>query len=74
MQADIQTAPVSKKRLWAGRIISALPALFLLAIILGILYERTGNLLAPIAAHSLFNTLNLIALYRFQNELQQQPY
>src|SRR5256885_9668506 len=30
MQADIQTAPVSKKRLWAGRIISALPALFLL--------------------------------------------
>ena len=30
MQADIQTAPVSKKKLWAGRIISALPALFLL--------------------------------------------
>ncbi|MCI0405524.1 MAG: DoxX family protein [candidate division Zixibacteria bacterium] len=31
MQVDIQTAHVSKKRLWAGRIISALPALFLLA-------------------------------------------
>lgn len=30
MQSDIQTAPVSKTRLWAGRIISALPALFLL--------------------------------------------
>jgi hypothetical protein len=30
MQADTQTAAVSKKRLWAGRIISALPALFLL--------------------------------------------
>jgi hypothetical protein len=30
IQADIQTAPVSKKRLCAGRIISALPALFLL--------------------------------------------
>ena len=30
MPADIQTAPVLKKRLWAGRIISALPALFLL--------------------------------------------
>ncbi len=30
MQAGIQTAPVSKKRLWAGRIVSALPALFLL--------------------------------------------
>ncbi len=30
MQSISQTAPVSKKRLWAGRIISALPALFLL--------------------------------------------
>jgi DoxX-like protein len=30
MQANTQPAPVSKKRLWAGRIISALPALFLL--------------------------------------------
>ena len=30
MQSDIQIARVSKKRLWAGRIISALPALFLL--------------------------------------------
>ena len=30
MQSDTQTAPISKKRLWAGRIISALPALFLL--------------------------------------------
>jgi hypothetical protein len=30
MQADIQTAPVSKKRVWTGRVISALPALFLL--------------------------------------------
>jgi hypothetical protein len=30
MQSSIQTAPSSKKALWAGRIISALPALFLL--------------------------------------------
>jgi uncharacterized protein YjeT (DUF2065 family) len=30
VQSDIQTAPVSRKRLWAGRIISALPALFLI--------------------------------------------
>ena len=30
MQSDIQTGPVSKKVLWAGRIMSALPALFLL--------------------------------------------
>ena len=30
MQADIQTAPVSKKMLWAGWIISILPVLMLL--------------------------------------------
>lgn len=30
MQSTTNTAPVSNKRLWAGRIISALPALFLL--------------------------------------------
>lgn len=30
MQSATQTVPVSKKRLWAGRITSALPALFLL--------------------------------------------
>src|SRR4030095_3600989 len=30
MQSATQTVRVSKKRLWAGRIISALPALFLL--------------------------------------------
>jgi len=30
MRPGIQTAPVSKKKLWAGRVISALPSLFLL--------------------------------------------
>ena len=30
MQSATQTAPVSKARLWAGRILSVLPALFLL--------------------------------------------
>lgn len=30
MQSDTHTPPVSKKMLWAGRIVSALPALFLL--------------------------------------------
>lgn len=30
MQSDTQTAPSSKKMLWAGRIMSALPVLFLL--------------------------------------------
>jgi membrane protease YdiL (CAAX protease family) len=52
----------------------SLPALFLLALILTLLYERTGNLLAPIAAHSLFNTLNLVALYRLETAIQHSPY
>ena len=30
MQSDAQTAPVSKKMLWAGRVVSALPVLTLL--------------------------------------------
>ena len=30
MQSSTQTAPISRKRLWAGRIISGLPSLFLL--------------------------------------------
>jgi hypothetical protein len=30
MQSDTHNAPVSKKMVWAGRIVSALPALFLL--------------------------------------------
>jgi hypothetical protein len=30
MQSGTQSAPVSKKRLWAGRIMSAIPSLFLL--------------------------------------------
>ena len=51
-----------------------IPALFLLALILTLLYEKTGNLLAPIAAHSLFNALNLAQLYRIDFLIQQQPY
>jgi membrane protease YdiL (CAAX protease family) len=36
--------------------------LLALAVILTLLYERTNNLMAPIAAHSLFNALNFIRL------------
>jgi membrane protease YdiL (CAAX protease family) len=36
--------------------------LFVLALALTWLYEKTDNLLAPIAAHSLFNTANLVVL------------
>jgi membrane protease YdiL (CAAX protease family) len=50
------------------------PALFLLALILTLLYEKTGNLLAPIAAHSLFNALNLLALYQLEHRMQHIPY
>jgi membrane protease YdiL (CAAX protease family) len=36
--------------------------LTVLAMLLAILYEKTGNLLAPIIAHSLFNLVNFVAL------------
>jgi membrane protease YdiL (CAAX protease family) len=37
--------------------------LLLFALLLTWLYERTGNLLAPIAAHALFNALNFAMFY-----------
>jgi len=40
--------------------------LMALALVLTYLYERTNNLLAPIAAHSFFNALNFGLLYYFQ--------
>jgi hypothetical protein len=40
MQTDTQTGPVSKGRLWTGRIISGLPALFLLL-------DAVGKLVKP---------------------------
>ncbi len=46
--------------------------LTLLAMVLAELYERTGNLLAPIAAHSAFNTANFVMLFVMQN-LSVQP-
>jgi membrane protease YdiL (CAAX protease family) len=45
--------------------------LFVLALLLTFLYERTGNLLAPIVAHSVFNLLNFI--YFLIIESQQTP-
>ncbi|MGA9450539.1 MAG: CPBP family intramembrane glutamic endopeptidase [Verrucomicrobiia bacterium] len=41
---------------------AALVPLFVLALALTWLYERTDNLLAPVAAHSLFNATNLVIL------------
>jgi membrane protease YdiL (CAAX protease family) len=40
--------------------------LFVLALILTGLYEKTNNLLAPIAGHALFNAVNLVMLYVFE--------
>jgi membrane protease YdiL (CAAX protease family) len=37
--------------------------LFVLAVILTVLYEKTNNLLAPITAHALFNATNFVMLY-----------
>jgi len=41
--------------------------LLVLALLLTELYERTGNLLAPITAHLLFNALNFAALLVLQH-------
>lgn len=38
----------------------AIPALLVLGLLFGWLFERTGRLLAPIAAHATFNAANLI--------------
>jgi membrane protease YdiL (CAAX protease family) len=38
-----------------------------LAVILVWVYESTGNLLAPIAVHCVFNAANFVALYSQQN-------
>jgi len=41
--------------------------LFVLALALTWLYEKTDNLLAPITAHALFNAANLVLLFFAQN-------
>ena len=42
----------------------------LLALLLVALYERTGNLLAPVAAHTLFNAANLARFYLLEHTLR----
>lgn len=49
----------------------ALPALFLLGMVFGWLYERTGSLWPPILAHAGFNTLNLlVVMFLFEAPLE----
>ena len=50
--------------------------LFVLALVLTWLYEKTGNLLAPIVVHGLFNAVNLVLLIvvrEFNLQLPAQP-
>ena len=42
--------------------------LLLLALVLTALYERTNNLLAPIAAHAVFNALNFAMFFYFESK------
>jgi membrane protease YdiL (CAAX protease family) len=48
---------------------TAFVPLFLLALILTWLYERTDSLLVPVTAHALFNGVSLALLWLFQNEI-----
>jgi len=52
---------------------AAFVPLFLLALVLTWLYEKTDSLLVPITAHAFFNAVNLILLCFLQNELQPGP-
>jgi membrane protease YdiL (CAAX protease family) len=47
--------------------------LFVLALALTWLYEKTDNLLAPITAHALFNATNLIVLCLAEGFSRQLP-
>jgi hypothetical protein len=47
--------------------------LFVLALALTWLYEKTDNLLAPITAHALFNAANLIVLCLAEEFSRQLP-
>jgi membrane protease YdiL (CAAX protease family) len=49
--------------------LAALLPLIVLALILTELYEKTGNLLGPIVAHSLFNALNFALVYIVPNKM-----
>jgi membrane protease YdiL (CAAX protease family) len=45
--------------------------LLALGLALALLYEATNNLLAPIAAHGLFNAVNIVVFYLNQDTLRQ---
>lgn len=43
--------------------IELIPALFILSLFLGFLYEKRGSLLAPIGLHATFNAVNIVGLF-----------
>lgn len=49
--------------------VAAFASLLLLALLLVWLYEKTGNLLAPIAAHVAFNSINFAMFFIWKDEL-----
>jgi len=51
--------------------VATLLPLFVLAVVLAVLYEKTGNLLAPILAHGLFNLYNFLKFLVFESQLGQ---
>lgn len=50
--------------------VASLPALFLLAAALVLIYEATGSLWAPIAAHALFNGINIVAAIQWPDMMK----
>lgn len=46
-----------------GQILAALSMIFVLSIVLGVIYERTENLLVPAVVHGVFNAVQFSSLY-----------
>lgn len=72
----IKQAGFPRLALWGSSILFALVhtnlvtfvPLMLLALILIVLYEKTGNLLSPIVTHALFNAVNFWKLFMFDKD------
>jgi membrane protease YdiL (CAAX protease family) len=47
----------------AHLIVLLMPALFVVGLILGVAYERSGSLWVPIIVHGVFNSVMMILLY-----------
>lgn len=73
----LKNAGFPKIALWGGALLFALfhqngaafLSLFFFAIVLTLLYEKTGNLLAPMLCHSCFNLINFIFLLADKNPI-----